>query len=304
MSDTIYDVAIIGGSFAGLTAALHLARARRTVALFDNGKTRNRFSAAAHNFIGMDGLPPAEVRFAGRHDVLAYPSVTLFEETVTSVVKDREFSLSATSKIKVKRILLTHGMTDILPDIDGLSACWGKSVLQCPFCHGYEVADRPTGMLLSSPDMADHVLMLQNWSADMILFTNGHNLSDAVRTTLGAKGIALKDGRVTALQHGDGQLSNVILETGERISREALYITADFKLSSDIATQLGCETIETPFGYHLKTDNMMQTSVAGVFAAGDITRMWFGANMAVGDGAIAGSACARSLIYDQDGLAA
>ncbi len=159
-------------------------------------------------------------------------------------------------------------------------------------------------MLLSSPDMADHVLMLQNWSDDMILFTNGHNLSDAVRATLSAKGISLTDGRVTALQHTDGQLTNVILETGEQISREALYITADFKLSTDIATQLGCETIETPFGHHLKTDNMMQTSVAGVFAAGDITRMWFSANMAVGDGAIAGSACARSLIYDPDGLAA
>lgn len=301
MSDQIFDTAIIGGSFAGLTATLHLTRARKSVALFDNGKTRNRFSAHAHNFIGQDGNAPAAIRMAGRQDALAYPSVKLFEQTVTTVTKtDDHFTLTANKTIRAKRLILAHGMRDILPRIDGLSDCWGKSVIQCPFCDGFEMVNKPTGFLLTNPDMVEHVLMLQNWTDDMILFQNGHSIADDVAAKLRAKGIVINERTVARIDHNDGKLSHIILENGESIAREFLYITPNFELSTDLATQLGCEMVDTPFGSHLKTSFMMQTSVPGVYGAGDVTRMMYGANLAVADGAMAGGACVHSLIYDPD----
>ena len=298
MSDQIFDVAVVGGSFAGLTATLHLARARKSVALFDNGKTRNRFSAHAHNFIGQDGNAPTAIRLAGRSDALAYPSVKLFEETVTKVTNDGLFTLTADHTIRAKRLILAHGMRDILPRIEGLSDCWGKTIIQCPFCDGFEKANQPTGMLLTNPDMAEHVLMLQNWSDDMILFLNGHSIPEETAQKIRGKGIKIIERSVARVDHTDGNLSHIILENGEAVAREFLYLAANFELSTDLATQLGCETVDTPFGSHLKVGSMMDTSVPGVYAAGDVTRMMFGANFAVADGAMAGSACVHSLIFD------
>ncbi len=299
MSEPIFDVAVIGGSFAGLTATLHLARARKSVALFDNGKTRNRFSAHAHNFLGQDGKAPSAIRMAGRENVLAYPSVTLFEDTVTDVTNDDLFTLHANQTIRARRLILAHGMRDLLPAIPGLSDCWGKSAIACPFCDGFEKADAPTGFLLTDPNMAEHVLMLQNWSSDMMLFTNDLSLTDDVRVNLTAKGIAVKDGTVTSIRHENGQITHLVLDTGEAVARATLYLASPFELSSDIGPKLGCELVETPFGSHLKVDAMMRTSVPNVFAAGDVTRQMFGANFAVADGAMAGSACVHSLIFDQ-----
>jgi thioredoxin reductase len=187
-----FDAAVIGGSFAGLSAALYLARGRRTVALLDDGLTRNRFAAHAHGFLGHDGRSPDAIRLAGRADVLAYPTVRLIEARATAVEGETgAFRIAVGGEaLRARRVILAHGMRDVLPAIPGLAECWGVSAIQCPYCHGYELSDRPTGILMTGPGLPHQALILRDWSADLTVLTNGHALAPEERDALAARGCA------------------------------------------------------------------------------------------------------------------
>ena len=296
MTNTV-DVAIIGGSFAGLAAGLMLARARRKVVVFDEGQTRNRFADAGHGFLGMDGLPPAEMQRRGQSDLLAYPTARIVPARVTAITgADGQFTVQADTIWRAKKVILAHGMRDILPDIPGLAEGWGRWAMQCPYCHGYEVADQPTGILMTSAAPPHHLTMLRDWTGDLALFCNGHPLPDDLRAKAAGWGIPVYDLPVFAIRD-EGHTRTLLLADGQQITRDVVYLVSQSKPSCDLPTQLGCATEDGMTGPFVSVDMMQNTSVTGVFAAGDLCRPMYGALFAAADGARAGSGAHHSLLF-------
>lgn len=296
MAAPILDVAVIGGSFAGNSAALMLARGRRSVAVFDTGLPRNSPAAAGNGFLGMDGLDPKGIQSRAQADVLKYPTTQIRPERVKAIARtDDGFTVitvtTGASSVNARRIVLAFGKTDILPDIPGLSGRWGNSVLQCPYCHGYEVADRPTGLLISGPPSWHQARLLSDWTSDLIVFTNGQPIPDAELPALEARNIRIVHDRIDHMD-ADGTLH---LISAAPVPRDVLYLTTHTKLASPLAADLGCDLTDGPCGPMVAVDDFGATSVPGVYAAGDITRPFYGATMAAASGALAGTACHQSL---------
>lgn len=297
--DRQVDVAIVGGSFAGLAAGLMLARARRRVAVFDTGQTRNRFAQAGHGFLGMDGLPPAEMQRRGQADLLAYPTARIVPQHVTEIHGAQgAFTLTAGATWEAKQVILAHGMRDTLPAIPGLTEGWGTWVMQCPYCHGYEAADQPTGILMTTPAPPHHLTLLRDWTADLALLCNGHPLPEELRTKARDWGIPVYDAAVVAVQDQAGTRV-ICLADGQRVQRKVLYLVSRAEPSCDLPTQLGCAFEDGPSGPFVQVDMMQRTSVPGVFAAGDLCRPMYGALFAAADGARAGSAAHHALLFGQ-----
>ena len=299
MTDTsspLVDVAVIGGSFAGLTAALQLTRGRRRVVVYDHGLTRNRFASEAHGFLGLDGKSPDEIRAAGRRDLLAYPSAEVREERVASIERDGDtFRIGADRPLRARRVILASGMRDLLPDIPGLAEAWGKTAIQCPYCHGYELADRPTGLLAAGhPHVADFAPHLLDWTRDIVVFENGTPLLCETAAKLDRFGIRVEPAAIASLDAPGGALRSVVLADGRRIERTALYLVPRSEPASDLARTLGCRFVEGPMGPYVET-TFGATSVPGVYAAGDLARPVFGAVDAAASGVAAAVGCHRSL---------
>ncbi|QNK70438.1 NAD(P)/FAD-dependent oxidoreductase [Variovorax sp. PAMC26660] len=300
-----YDALVVGGSFAGLSAAMQLARARRKVCVVDAGAPRNRFTAQSHGFFGQDGVPPLKMIADARAKVLAYPSVTFIEGHVTAAQADgaggftvllqgRDVPLSA------DRILLAFGVQDGLPDIDGLRERWGTSVLHCPYCHGYEFSDRRLGVLFAAPMPPDHALLIAEWGPTT-LFLNGNNadaLDDEVRQKLQARGVTIEPGRVVGLEGAAPDLAGLRIDDGRLVPIDALYVAPRPRMGSPLAEQLGCAIDDGPVAPMIRTDMFKATTVRGVYAAGDIATPFQNATLASADGVFAGVAVHRSLVFD------
>lgn len=296
MSNDI-DVAIVGGSFAGLAAGLMLARARRRVVVFDEGQTRNRFADAGHGFLGMDGLAPAEMQRRGQVDLLAYPTARIVRSRVTRIAgHDGRFTVQADAEWQAQKVILAHGMRDILPDIPGLAEGWGQWAMQCPYCHGYEVADQPTAILMTSRAAPHHLTMLRDWTNDLALFCNGHPLPDEVRAKAAGWGIPVYDLPVMAIRD-EGNTRTLLLADGQQVMRAVVYLVSRSEPSCDLPTRLGCRTDDGMTGPFVSVDMMQNTSVAGIFAAGDLCRPMYGALFAAADGARAGTAAHHALLF-------
>lgn len=293
-----FDVAIVGGNFAGLSAALPVARARRRVAVFDHGLPRNRFASASHGFLGQDGRAPDAIRHAGRAEVAAYPTARIIDEAVLAIegAEDGFHLRTAAGTYAARRIVLAFGMRDVLPEIPGLADCWGRTAQQCPYCHGYELADRPTGILMSGPAALHHAQLLREWSSDLILFADGHPLDAAERAELTAAGLVIFDAPVVRLEATEGRLAAVHLADGARVPRATLYLTSRQVPACDLAERLGCAMTEGPKGPYVAVDVQQRTSTPGVYAAGDLVRPFYNAPAAAADGALAGAFAHQSLL--------
>ena len=294
-----HEVVIVGGSFAGLAAALQLARARRSVLVVDSGKARNRFSHAAHGILGHDGRSPAEIRRLGREQLLAYPTASVVNATVDRIEGEADafyVVLGDGQTIRVRRIILAHGVTDTLPDIDGLAACWGVSVLHCPYCDGFENADRRIGVLINDVLPIHQAWMLPDWSDDVTFFSQGHDLTTEERATLAMRGVKVIEEPVTAVRHHDGCIEAAVLADGGEVALDALFVAPRTAPSSPLAAQLGCELEDGPMGPYIKVDGRMATTVAGVCAAGDTARAMQNGSMAIADGVMAGAMTHMTLI--------
>ncbi len=294
------DVAIIGGSFAGLSAALQLARARRNVTVIDAGEPRNRFAAASHGFLTQDGAKPAEILAEARRQLAAYPTVRMVEgraEKVFGITDAFSITLQEGEELSARRIVLAHGVSDSLPDIPGLAAEWGKRVAHCPYCHGYEFGGGPLGVLAANGEVALHHAMLVREWGPVTLFLNGVVEPDpAMLQQFEARGVAVERRPVTAVVSGAEGLS-VQLADGNAVDIVGLFTQPRSLPSTDIGEQLGCLHVESPFGPILKVDETKQTTVSGVFAAGDIARPAPNVPFAVADGAMAGVAAHRSHVF-------
>lgn len=295
-----YDVIVVGGSFAGMAAAMQVARARRRVLVVDSGRPRNRFAHASHGFLGQDGRAPAEILATARGEVLAYPTAAyLADEALHARAVDDgfELTLASGSTVSADRLVLATGVADELPDIPGLRERWGVTVLHCPYCHGYEVADRRFGVLATGEMAAHQAQLVTDWSADVTLFTNGFELDFEQRAALASRGVRIEERRVVELLGESPELSGVRLEDGETIGIDAMFIGLRTRMASPLAEQLGCEFDEGPFGLIIRTDPRKATTVPGVFAAGDAARVPPNATLAAADGVIAGGSAHQSLVF-------
>ncbi|MEZ0472735.1 NAD(P)/FAD-dependent oxidoreductase [Luteimonas salinilitoris] len=294
------DAIIIGGSFAGLSAAMYIARARRSVCVIDTGLPRNRFSDHSHGFFTRDGSAPGAMLATARAQVAAYPTARFVDGEAVNAVKQEDgysVALADGKVLESARLVLAFGIADELPDVPGLAERWGKSVLHCPYCHGFEFSGQRLGVLHVSPMSVHQALLIAEWGPTT-LYLNGASEPDAESLAqLEKRGVAIEAAPVKAL-HGEGSgLSAIELAGGHMADLDALYIGTRTRFNSAIAERLGCELDEAPFGPIIRTDDQKATSVAGVYAAGDITRGAHSTTFASADGVMAGTALHRSLVF-------
>ncbi|HEX4765672.1 MAG TPA: NAD(P)/FAD-dependent oxidoreductase, partial [Lichenihabitans sp.] len=297
-SDRPYDAIIMGGSFAGLSAALYLVRARRTVLVLDTAAPRNRFAASSHGFFGHDGADPRTMLATMREQIAAYPSVTFRSQAAADAKRaDSGFAVTLANGDVVTgaRLLLAHGVTDILPALPGLAERWGHSVLHCPYCHGYEVSGHQLGVLNLSPMSIHQAALIAEWGPTTF-FLDGGEIEQAAAADLTRRGIVIEPSKVDRLAGEGSGLSAVWLADGRERPLDALFIGPPFRLSSDLAERLGCALEDGMLGPSIVVDEMKATSVAGVYAAGDITRMAATVTFACADGVTAALAIHRSLV--------
>jgi thioredoxin reductase len=294
-----YDAIVIGGSFAGLSAALYLGRARVHVCVLDTGSPRNRFTNHSHGLFGHDGSDPASMLGTMRKQLSAYPTVQLVDAAAIDAGREQGafvVRLADGRTVKGLQLLLASGITDILPDLPGVAERWGRSVIHCPYCHGYEFADRNLGVLASSPLSVHQAQLIPEWGPTTF-FTDGQTVEPDAIEALTARNVSVERERVVGLEGNGPLLSAVRLADGRSIPIDALYIGPRYRFSSDIAERLGCAIEAGPLGPVLKVDEMKATSVAGVFAAGDVTRMGHTVTFACADGVMAALAIHRSRVF-------
>ena len=276
--DGTYDVVVIGGGAAGLSGALALGRARRSVAVVDEGTPRNAPAHEMHNYLGRDGTPPADLVAAGRAEVAGYGGV-LVQDTVTSVagsVGAFTVGTAAGRVLRARRLLVTTGLTDELPEIPGVRELWGTDVLHCPYCHGWEVRDRPVGILATGPTAVHGALLWRQWTADVVLFLHGSTVTAEEAEQLAARGVRTVDGEVAGLETDGGRLTGVRLADGTVVPRAALVVAPRFTARSAVLTGLGLEAVDfemrgAVLGTRIPAEPTGATAVPGVWVAGNVT---------------------------------
>jgi len=294
------DAIVIGGSFAGLSAAMYIARARRRVCVIDAGAPRNRFAEHSHGFFGHDGSVPGTLIATARSQVAAYPTARFIAGVAASARRDGDafaVTLDDGTELRGKGLVLAFGVSDELPAIEGLPERWGRTVLHCPYCHGFEFSDRRLGVLYASPMSAHQAMLIAEWGPTTFFLDGATGIDSATLDGLAKRGVTIEDRRVRALRGEGTHLEAVELADGAFTPLDALYIGAPTRLNSTIAEQLGCELEQGPFGALIKTDGQKQTTVPGVWAAGDIARQPHSATWASADGVTAGTALHRSLVF-------
>ena len=290
-----YDVVVVGGGAAGLSAALVLSRARRTVAVVDAGGPRNAPAAHMHGFLSRDGMPPRDLLAAGRSEVSRYGG-TLIDDTVVGVEPGFHVRLAGASPVHARRILVATGLRDELPDVPGVRERWGRDLLHCPYCHGYEVRDRPLGVLGGSPEAVQHALLIRQWSPDVILFPHTDALGPEQRERLTARGIGIAEGAVARLVVGNDRLHGVELTGGTVIARTAVFVRPRFVPNAGLLTALGCAV--DAHGWVVQ-DPVGRTSVVGVWVAGNAADPRAQVISAAGQGSAAAIALNADLV-DED----
>jgi len=297
----MYDVIIIGGSYAGLAAALQLGRARKHVLIIDAGQRRNRFARHSHGFLGQDGRPPEAIAAAGRSEVLTYPTVSWLEAiaTETRASADGFVVRVGAEEHRAKRIILATGVVDELPAIPGLAERWGKQVFFCPYCDGYEFGLGRLGVLATTPESAHFALLVSEWAGvgKTTFLLNGAFEPDAEQLAeLRSRNITVERECVAAIA-GEGPGIEVRLADGRVSQLDGLFLMPRARLVGSFAEQLGCELEMGRLGPIYKTDAMKETTVAGVFACGDAAVPMPSVSYAVADGVRAGTAAHQSLVF-------
>ncbi|MEU5464378.1 NAD(P)/FAD-dependent oxidoreductase [Streptomyces althioticus] len=273
LTDSRYDVVVVGGGAAGLSAALVLGRARHRTLVVDAGEPRNAPSAHMQGYLSRDGMPPAEFLELGREEIARY-GVELVRDRVTDVARGEEFTvaLERGGSVRAQRIVVATGLRDEMPDVPGVAERFGRDVLHCPFCHGWEVRDEPFGVLASSPAGVHQALMVSRWSKDVTFFLHEvaeEELSDLDLRRLAAAGVDVVPGEVAGLVVEDDRLTGVRMADGTVHARSVVFVAPRPVPQTGLLERLGAEMDETPFGAYPVVDPNGLTSVPGVWAAGN-----------------------------------
>lgn len=292
------DVIVIGGSYAGMAAALQLARARRTVLVIDAGQRRNRFASHSHGFLGQDGVDPAEIHAGAKRQLLAYPTLRWVEGTAAAITGQKDDFRIATEvgdAFAGRRILLATGVIDRLPGIPGLAERWGRAVFHCPYCHGYELDRGRIGVIATGPMSIHQAQLLPEWGEVTFLTNGALTLEPAQRDDLRKRGVAIVE---TPLARIVGT-ADVELRDGRVVPFAGLFTATRTEPAGPLTEAAGCAMIETPMGRQIQTADSKETSIPGIFACGDVARTPHSVSLAVGDGAWAGAQLHRSLVWPE-----
>jgi thioredoxin reductase len=300
-----YDVVVVGGGAAGLSAALVLGRARRRVAVIDSGHPRNAPAAHMQGFLGSDGLPPSELLAKGREEIARY-GVNVICGTVDSVAAVGGgghlfvVALNDGSAVRARRVLVTTGLRDEIPDVPGVRERWGRDLLHCPYCHGYEVRDEPIGVLagdaVSIDEAIAHAHLLRQWSPDVVLFSNGATLTADQCEQLVARAVGVVEARVVELVVQQNRLTGVALDDGRVVPRTAVFVRPRLVPNDTLLVDLGCATRDNGW---VAVDATGATSVPGVWAAGNAVNPRAQVITAAGEGSAAAIAINTDLV-DED----
>lgn len=295
-----YDAIVVGGSFAGLSAATYIARGRRAVAVIDAGAPRNRFAAHSHGFLAQDGSEPHAILSAARSQLGGYAEATFLDATAIdarAIQGGFAVVLADGETLKASKLVLAFGLSDVLPEIPGLHERWGRTVLHCPYCHGYEFSGQRLGVLHTAPHSAHQAMLIAEWGPTILFLDGKEHPDEATMAALVRRGVAIEPAPVLALDSEDGSLVRLALGDGRHAALDALYIAAPTRLNSDLAEKLGCAIDDGPLGPIIRTDANRMTTVPGVYAAGDIARAPHSVTFAASDGVTAGLALHRSLVF-------
>ncbi|HEV7565129.1 MAG TPA: NAD(P)/FAD-dependent oxidoreductase [Microbacteriaceae bacterium] len=267
MDERMYDVVVVGGGAAGLSAALVLGRARRRVVVIDGGQPRNAPAAHMQGFLSRDGMSPVDLLAAGRAEVRGY-GVELVEDQVVAIDKGFVVRLAGGRLLSARRILVATGVRDELPDIAGVRERWGRDLLHCPYCHGWEVRDQPIGVLGTVPGSVQHALLIGQWSDDVAFFVHTHDLTAAEHAQLEARDVQIIRGAVARLVVEDDRVTGVELTDGRVVARTAVFIRpVNVPHADGLLAGLGCDVDEAGFAI---VDGTGRTSTVGVWAAGNV----------------------------------
>jgi thioredoxin reductase len=290
-----YDVVVVGGGAAGLSAALVLGRARRHVAVVDAGAPRNAPAAHMQGFLSRDGMPPADLLSVGRAEAAGY-GVELLEDRVVGIDGGFVVRLAGGRELEARRILVATGVRDELPEIPGVRERWGRDLLHCPYCHGWEVRDRPLGVLGTQPAAVQHAQLVRQWSDDVAFFVHTYDLTAAEQRELEARGVQVVGGEVARLVVEDDRLTGVELADGRVIARTAVFIRpVNVPHADGLLAGLGCDVDEAGF---VIVDAAGGTSVSGVWAAGNVADPRAQVITAAGAGSAAAIAINADLVQE------
>ncbi|MBJ8478152.1 NAD(P)/FAD-dependent oxidoreductase [Acinetobacter pittii] len=298
MNKMLYDVAIIGGSYAGLSAAMPLARARRNIAIIDAGQRRNRFAEYSHGFLTQDGTQANEIVEIAKKQLEVYSTVEWQNGRVKKIAKIDEgfcICIDGVYSIQTKKIIIAAGVSDQLPEIAGLAERWGKTVFHCPYCHGYELEKGKIGILATSEHSLQLAMMLPDWGPTTLLLNGNDQLIHTEwHISLQKRGVIVEPCLIQEIR-GEAE---IVFTDGKVIALDGLFIPTRTYITQPWLAELGCEVEDTPFGQIIKTNATKDTTVKGVFACGDIARLGGSVPFAVADGMMAGVSAHRSLILN------
>lgn len=290
MGKNEFEVIIIGGSYAGLSAAMSLGRSLRKTLIIDAGKPCNRQTPHSHNFLTQDGSTPQEITTTAKKQVLKYDSITFYEGLATKgqkIAEQFEITTSGGDVFNAKKLIFATGIKDLIPAIKGFTACWGISVVHCPYCHGYEIRNKNTA-IIANGDKAFHLTSLvNNLTQKLTILTSGKkNFSHHQLQQLEQHHIQVIEKEISEIEHKNGQLHNIIFKDGDKASFEYAYAPTPFEQSSSIPQALGCKLTESG---HIEVNAMYKTTENGIFACGDNSTMMRSVATAVYSGNITGA---------------
>lgn len=295
-----YEVIIIGGSYAGLSAAMALGRSLRKVLVIDSGLPCNRQTPHSHNFLTQDGEKPGAIATKAREQVLSYATVTLLNDVATTGTNQEYGFLITTQKnqeLFATKLVFATGIKDLVPDIKGFAECWGISVIHCPYCHGYEFRNKKTGIMANGEKAFHLASLVNNLTSSITLLTSGKaDFTEEQKKRLTSRNIQVIETEISEIEHNNGQVAQVVFRDRAKMNFEAVYAAIPFVQHCDIPGQLGCELTEQ--GY-IKVDQFQKTTVEGVFACGDNSAMMRSVANAVYTGNLVGAMVNRTLTEEQ-----
>ncbi|TGN19270.1 NAD(P)/FAD-dependent oxidoreductase [Leptospira idonii] len=298
-SENTWETIIIGGSFAGLSAALALGRSRRKVLIIDHEKPCNRFTPHSHNLLTHDGKPPFEIKRIAKEELAHYPNLHFLNSAAIKVsssesyfgikTEDGEFHLG-------RKLLFATGVIDVLPNLPGFAESWGVSIFHCPYCHGYEVKEQNLGIMANGDIGFEAVRLLSQWSKQLTLFTNGPSLLKEEQTAkLKAKGIPVIETEIREFVQNNGYVKKVVFLDGTFVTPQAVMARVPFVQHSHLPAELGVVLNEMG---HIQVDGFQRTNLKGVYAAGDNTTMFRSLSTAIAQGGLAGAMINKELLEE------